>query len=83
MQYLAVLSVSSHGSRRSVGGESTVATMYGAGDYFAMKALCLECRIEFSALFERECAPVAQWIRAADFGLSRPMRCGLSVGGGA
>ena len=36
VQYLAVLSVSSHGSRRSVGGESTVATMYGAGDYFAL-----------------------------------------------
>ena len=38
---------------------------------------------ELSALFERESAPVAQWIRAADFGLSRPMRCSPSVGGGA
>jgi hypothetical protein len=38
---------------------------------------------ELSALFERECAPVAQWIRAADFGLSRPMRCSVSVGGQA
>ena len=28
-------------------------------------------------------APVAQWIRAADFGLSRPMRCSPSVSGGA
>ena len=36
-----------------------------------------------SALFERESAPVAQWIRAADFGLSRPMRCSPSVSGGA
>ena len=30
---------------------------------------------ELSALFERECAPVAQWIRAADFGLSGRERC--------
>jgi hypothetical protein len=30
-----------------------------------------------------EYAPVAQRIRAADFGLSRPMRCSPSVGGGA
>ena len=42
-----------------------------------------QCRHELSALFERESAPVAQWIRAADFGLSRPMRCSPSVGGGA
>ncbi len=38
---------------------------------------------QLSALFERERAPVAQRIRAADFGLSRPMRCSWSVGGGA
>ena len=31
-----------------------------------------QCDDELSALFERESAPVAQWIRAADFGLSRP-----------
>jgi hypothetical protein len=42
-----------------------------------------ECDDELSALFERESAPVAQWIRAADFGLSRPMRCSPSVDGRA
>ena len=44
---------------------------------------CGTMRIELSALFERECAPVAERIRAADFGLSRLMRCGPSMGGGA
>ena len=38
---------------------------------------------ELSALFERESAPVAQWIRAADFGLSGRQRCSPSVSGGA
>jgi len=37
---------------------------------------CGTMPVELSARFERERAPVAQWIRAADFGLSRPMRCG-------
>jgi hypothetical protein len=32
---------------------------------------CGTMQDEFSALFEREYAPVAQWIRAADFGLPR------------
>ena len=39
-------------------------------------------RAELSALIERERAPVAQWIRAADFGPSRPMRCGIERGRG-
>jgi hypothetical protein len=39
--------------------------------------------IELSAQFERESAPVAQWIRAADFGVSGPKRCGPSVNGRA
>ena len=33
-----------------------------AVDYSVLRALCLECRIQFCALFEHECAPVAQWI---------------------
>jgi hypothetical protein len=40
-------------------------------------------QFEFCALFEHECAPVAQRIRAADFGLSRPMRCSSERGRGS
>jgi len=39
--------------------------------------------VELSALFERESRARSSVDRAADFGLSRPMRCGQSVGGGA
>jgi len=42
-----------------------------------------QCDDELSAPFERESAPVAQRIRAADFGPSRPMRCGMRAGGRA
>ena len=41
---------------------------------------CGTMRTELSALSEREYAPVAQWIRAADFGPSRPVRCAAERG---
>ena len=56
---------------------------YGSLEIRAGPSAVAQCKHELSALFERESAPVAQWIRAADFGLSRPMRCSPSVGGGA
>ena len=55
----------------------------GAACLVGGRERCGTMRIELSALFERESAPVAQWIRAADFGLSPPMRCSPSVGGGS
>jgi hypothetical protein len=47
----------------------------------ALAKRCGTMPIGLSALFERELAPVAQWIRAADFGLSRQMRCSTEFGG--
>ena len=35
---------------------------------FTLFQRCGQCHIDYCALFEHECAPVAQWIRAADFG---------------
>ena len=51
----------------------------GAGGEWVGSVPCERCGtlpVELSALNEREFARVAQRIRAADFGLSRPMRCG-------
>ncbi len=44
---------------------------------------CGTMRFELAALFEREFAPVAQWIRAADFGASPPVRCASERGWGS
>jgi len=53
------------------------------GSVISLPERCGTMPIELSALFEREYAPVAQRIRAADFGLSRPMRCGTERGRGS